>query len=78
MPSYFDLQSAAGDQLTLIGKRMGFPRCHCVCNIQPVFGFFCDGQSTSRPILGFCEDGSWDGCGEDGVSEICIRYIANC
>lgn len=73
MPSYFDLRTAIGDQLTLIGKRMGFPRCHCVCDIQPVFGFACEGQPSTRPIIGFCHDGSWDGCGEDGVSEICIN-----
>ncbi|KQV83227.1 DUF2612 domain-containing protein [Rhizobium sp. Root1220] len=73
MPAYFDLQTAVGDQLTLIGKRMGFPRCHCVCDVQPVFGFACDDQPSSRPIVGFCEDGSWEGCGEDGISEICIN-----
>ncbi|MXN51924.1 DUF2612 domain-containing protein [Shinella sp. AETb1-6] len=72
LPSHFDLQSAVGDQLTLIGKRMGFPRCHCVCDIQPVYGFACEGVPTDRPIIGPCEVGSWEGCGEDGISEICI------
>ncbi|MBY5682633.1 DUF2612 domain-containing protein [Rhizobium leguminosarum] len=72
LPSLFDLNTAVGDQLTLIGKRMGFPRCHCVCDVQPVFGFKCDGFATDRPIVGFCEGGSWSGCGEDGISEICI------
>ncbi|TLX12158.1 DUF2612 domain-containing protein [Rhizobium sp. MHM7A] len=73
LPGYFDLQTAVGDQLTLIGKRMGFPRCHCVCDIQPVFGFACEGQPSIRPIVGFCDDASWEGCGEDGISEICIN-----
>jgi hypothetical protein len=72
LPSHFDLQAAVGDQLTLIGKRMGFPRCHCVCDIQPVYGFACEGVPTDRPIIGPCEVGSWEGCGEDGISEICI------
>ena len=72
LPSYFDLQTAVGDQLTLIGKRMGFPRCHCVCDISPVYGFACEGVPTDRPMIGPCEIGSWEGCGEDGISEICI------
>lgn len=72
MPEYFNLQTAVGDQLTLIGKRMGFPRCHCVCDVQPLFGFACKGQVSTHPIVGFCEEGTWEGCGEDGVSEICI------
>jgi hypothetical protein len=72
LPSHFDLSTAVGDQLTLIGKRMGFPRCHCVCDVQPVYGFACEGVPTNRPIIGSCEVGSWDGCGEDGISEICI------
>ncbi|WP_436253419.1 DUF2612 domain-containing protein [Neorhizobium sp. LjRoot104] len=72
LPSYFDLRTAVGDQLTLVGKRMGFPRCHCVCDVQPVYGFACEGVPTVRPIIGPCEVGSWDGCGEDGISEICI------
>lgn len=72
LPSQFDLSTAVGDQLTLIGKRMGFPRCHCVCDVQPVYGFASEGVPTDRPIIGPCEVGSWDGCGEDGISEICI------
>src|SRR5690606_33521710 len=65
-------QTAVGDQLTLLGKRMGFPRCHCVCSVSPVYGFACDGVPTERPIIGSCESGSGAGCGEDGISEICI------
>lgn len=73
LPSHFDLQTAVGDQLTLIGKRMGFPRCHCVCDVQPVYGIVCEGFPSTRPIIGPCEVGSWEGCGEDGISEICIE-----
>lgn len=73
LPSYFDIFTAAGDQLTLIGKRLGFPRCHCVCQVQPVFGFDCDTAPTLRPVVGFCEGGTWEGCGDDGISEICIN-----
>lgn len=73
LPAYFDLDTATGDQLTIIGKWMGFPRCHCVCDVQPVFGFTCDVQVLgSRPIVGFCEGGVWIECATDGVSEICI------
>lgn len=73
MPAFFNLNTAVGDQLTLIGKRMGFPRCHCVCDIQPVFGFSCgDDVPGARPILGFCEGASWIDCDNGDVSEICI------
>lgn len=71
IPDAFDLLSAVGDQLTIIGKRMGFPRCHCVCTSAPVFGFECPG--ISYPLVGFCEDGStWIDCQETGTSTICI------
>ncbi|QIG74975.1 DUF2612 domain-containing structural protein [Rhizobium phage RHph_I72] len=74
MPSFFDLYQAVGDQLTLIGRRMGFPRCHCICDVQPVFGFPCDnGQTFGRTIVGFCQDGSWSDCDTAGISEICIN-----
>jgi hypothetical protein len=72
LPSYFNLDTAVGDQLTIIGKWMGFPRCHCVCDVQPVFGFSCGIGNDMRPIVGFCEDSSWADCGDIGVSEICI------
>ena len=72
IPSFFDLDTAVGDQLTLLGKRMGFPRCHCVCNIQPVMGFECEGFDQYQ-IVGFCdENGSWVDCGPFGTSDICI------
>src|ERR1700754_4525413 len=58
LPNYFSLDTAVGDQLTIIGKWMGFPRCHCVCDVQPVFGFSCGPSTDTRPIVGFCEDGS--------------------
>ncbi|MGV4796117.1 DUF2612 domain-containing protein [Rhizobium sp. F40D2] len=73
LPSYFDLDTAVGDQLTILGKWMGFPRCHCVCDVQPVFGFQCTTSSAgSQPIVGFCNSGTWDGCGDNGISDICI------
>lgn len=73
LPASFNLDTAIGDQLTIIGKWMGFPRCHCVCDVQPVFGFSCDVPVPgSRPIVGFCEGGVWLDCATDGVSEICI------
>jgi hypothetical protein len=73
LPEWFDLDHAVGDQLTLIGKRLGFPRCHCVCVQPPVFGFDCEGGGTfGQPIVGFCEIGSWADCADGGIAEICI------
>lgn len=72
LPERFALDTAVGDQLTLVGKRMGWPRCHCICDVSPVFGFDCGGVSL-RPITGFCDEGaSWDDC-STGLSEICIN-----
>ena len=73
MPEAFALQTAVGDQLTLLGLRMGWPRCHCVCNIEPVFGFACDDNNQLRPLLGFCEEGQWGNCISSGISEVCIN-----
>lgn len=71
LTDYFDLSTAVGDQLTLLGKRMGWPRCHCICDISPVFGFSCEGVEL-RPITGMCDDsGSWVEC-DTGLSDICL------
>ena len=73
IPSFFDLDIATGDQLTILGKRLGFPRCHCVCNIQPVFGFVCEGFPSDYTLVGFCEEnGQWADCGPFGTSDVCI------
>lgn len=72
LPSFFDIDTAVGDQLTIIGKWLGFPRCHCVCDVAPVFGFDCGG-SYGYQIAGFCEPGSsWVGCAPLGNSDLCI------
>lgn len=73
VPEAFDIDTATGDQLTLIGKRLGWPRCHCVCDVEPVFGFACEDRPSLRPVLGFCEDGQWINCTSSGVSDICIN-----
>jgi hypothetical protein len=73
IPSFFDIDNAVGEQLTFLGKDLGFPRCHCVCDAQPVFGFACDDGSTppGPPVVDFCSDqGVWRGCG--GVSDLCL------
>ncbi len=73
IPDYFDLDTAIGDQLTIIGKWLGFPRCHCICEAPKVFGFKCGAFAASTTIAGFCEPGStWAGCPPLGNSEICI------
>lgn len=70
MLDYFDLDTAVGHQLTLIGKRMGFPRTHCICDVEPVFGFSCG--NDDYPIVGFCSDGTWLDCSGTGIAEITI------
>ena len=64
IPAAFDVATAVGDQLTLIGKRMGFPRAHCACVTAPVYGIACEGASPLVPIAGPCDDGAvWMDCG---------------
>lgn len=53
LPDRFDILTAVGDQLTILGKRMGFPRTHCICDQQPVVGFDCPDHYYGRPIVGF-------------------------
>ena len=61
---YFDIDTAVGDQLTIIGKALGWPRCHCRGQRRPVFGFACEDECGPPviPIGGFCE-AEWD-CGD--------------
>lgn len=74
LPEQFDLDTAVGDQLTLLGKRLGWPRCHCVCTTQPIFGFECAGNPSQYQISGFCDDNAvWLDCNPFGVGDICIN-----
>lgn len=73
MPDYFDLDTAVGDQLTIIGKQLGWPRCHCVCDITPVFGFACGSNPLGIEIVGFCENGTWINCHSVGSGEWCFH-----
>lgn len=73
IPDFFDLDTAVGEQLTLLGQRLGWPRCHCICNSQPVFGFDCNGVPSSYVTGSFCDDGvTWIDCGPTGTTDICI------
>lgn len=76
IPEAFDLDIAVGEQLTFIGKRMGFPRCHCACVSPPLYGFETDGSgNTANPLFtlrGPCESATWLKCGEVGDGSICI------
>ena len=73
IPEFFDIDTAIGDQLTILGKRLGFPRCHCVCTIAPVFGFDCGGSyGGPYEIVGFCDGGTWLDCQDTGTSTICL------
>lgn len=53
----FDIDTSTGDQLTMIGKWLGWPRTHCQGSRAKVFGFACeeDDCSVGYPVLGFCE-----------------------
>lgn len=73
IPDFFDLDTAVGDQLTIIGKRLGFPRRHCICATQPVFGFRCDSRSPleNASIGGFCDaQVTWSDFAPAGFGEI--------
>lgn len=73
IPTFFDLDNAVGDQLTILGGRLGWPRCHCVCSAPPVYGFPCDGDSPTAPVVDFCDpNGNWIDCAPPGVAELCI------
>lgn len=73
VPDFFDIDSAVGDQLTIVGKWLGLPRCHCVCEAPKVFGFKCGPFSSSDRIAGFCEHGTtWSDCPSLGNGEVCI------
>lgn len=66
----FNVNTAVGDQLTILGKAVGWPRCHCAGQKRPVFGFECDDDCGNvEPIGGFCE-AEWD-CGPEYV-EFCF------
>lgn len=75
MPEKHDILTAVGDQLTRVGKRLGWPRCHCVCSEPgPVFAWDCTPARPTRTHVGFCDDvGTWDGCEDIGASELCFN-----
>ncbi|NSZ57759.1 DUF2612 domain-containing protein [Agrobacterium tumefaciens] len=72
IPSKFDILDAVGDQLTIIGRQLGWPRCHCICVPVPVFGFSCGVTTPNQPIVGLCEGGVWSNCQEAGTGDICL------
>ena len=75
IPNYFDILTARGEQLTFIGKRLGWPRLHCVCVTLPVLGFAWPTGTApplSPPVAGNCEGASWLACGATGEGEISL------
>lgn len=53
----FDIDTSTGDQLTIIGKILGWPRTHCSGVRKAFFGFCgdsCHGRTYN--IGGFCDD----------------------
>jgi len=73
IPPKFNLDIAVGDQLTILGKWLGFPRCHNVTTAIPIFGFKCDGVATSFNIQGFCQGTTWSSCPGAASFEVCIN-----
>jgi hypothetical protein len=74
IPDYFDLRTARGEQLTFIGKRLGWPRQHCICVTLPVLGFEWDEPppGVQIPIAGNCEGATFIDCGATGRGEASI------
>lgn len=72
IPESFNLDTAVGDQLEIIGRRLGFGKTHCVCTSQPFYGFNCD--NSNQTVAGFCDDSAtWSGCGTTGFGEVTIN-----
>lgn len=71
LPEAFDLETAVGDQLSILGRRMGFPREHCVCTTQPAFGFDCNGADPLS-VDGFCSEVTWVDCDTSGLAFVTI------
>lgn len=75
LPSRFNIDTAIGDQLTILGRRMGFPRSHKSCQTPRVHGFECD--SYDDPFInlsGFCDENStWLDCFEAVSSQVTIN-----
>lgn len=72
IPRHFDLDTAVGEQLTFIGERMGFPRCHCVCAQRRVFGWSDCPPDPRYVIGGFCDDVTFIDCANAGGDEVCL------
>lgn len=71
LPERFDIRYAVGDQLTILGRRLGWGREHCVCDLQPVFGFECEGYTSLVPIADLCdENATWLGCAAGGIGTV--------
>lgn len=75
IPSKHDIDTGIGDQLTNVGKRLGWPRCHCVCAAPgPVWGWDCAPASPTITYTDICDDaGCWENPEEIGSSTICFE-----
>lgn len=75
IPDYFDLDTAVGEQLTFIGKRMGFVRTHCVCTTRFVYGIetpYCEPKPFIE-IAGLCDSSAtFIDCDENGSGIVTI------
>lgn len=80
IPSKFDLDTAVGHQLTLLGKRLGWPRKHARARLLPVYGIECEGDEceTLQPIAGACEEATWEDCDGPRYGDSFVRDIGLC
>ena len=60
LPSYFDIDTEVGEQLTFLGRRMGWPRCHCICTSQPVLALPVRSMSLGQPTPSLASAGDPD------------------
>ena len=76
LPAYFNLDTAVGEQLTFIGRRMGFVRTHCVCTTRLVYGIetaYCEPQPFIQ-IAGLCDSAAtFIDCDESGAGTVTIN-----
>lgn len=72
IPASLQLDTATGDQLTILGKRLGWPRKHCICTTTPVFGFE-EGYTGPFEIAGLGDENSnWAAYEDGGIADFVI------
>ena len=76
MLDHFDIETAVGDQLSIIGRGLGFARSQCVAVSSPVFGFpHPDGPQPGEPPIGELGDPNlvWANDSATGYGDLTIE-----